>query len=159
MLPVIDSRHRFGKAWCINRKHWSVKLHDVSSWFNKKQTTKLQSCVACHFSLDGLFWISYWPPTITSDATWLSRGPQEGWSLSLQSLCGSSQWRWRPHSQPSWPHGGEEVINEVRYSSWWRWSSQQQSEALLPPLHATSPNSFTICAPSDPLPRAPLYVY
>lgn len=55
-----------------------------------------------------------------------------GWggSLSLHSSCGSAQWRWRPHSKLQWPHGGQEVINEVRYSSWWRWSSQQRKTAV-----------------------------
>lgn len=77
-----------------------------------------------------------WPPTITSAATWLSGGPNErqgdgggvgarGFLHGFTRLAVARKDSGVYVQKLQWPHGLEEVINEVRHFFWWRRSSQK----------------------------------
>lgn len=112
-----------------------------------------------------------WPPTITSAATWLSGGPNErqegrGWSGGSGFLHGFTRLAVARKDSGvyvqklQWPHGLEEVINEVRHFFWWRRSSQKYRKvvtSICPSPQTTSAKLFTICAPwPSPLASAQL---
>jgi len=63
-----------------DRRRRSVRVLNCMTFPPDLMKRRPQSRVACPFSLSGLLWMSRWPPTVTSAATWLRGGPaREAW--------------------------------------------------------------------------------
>lgn len=117
---------------------WSTQRHKIA-WhpphnFNRAQAAMPGSRIR-PLGLNSADFIGsfLWPPTITSAATWLSGGPNGGrggvgaWDFltGFTRLAVAQKDSGVYVQKLQWPHGPEEVINEVRHFFWWRRYSQK----------------------------------
>lgn len=151
MLPVtcvIDLWEHYVQAWGTNPKHRSVKLHDVPPWFNKRQAVLLESCVICHFCLWRL-------PSVTSKHYLNSHVAPKRPTREAGGRGGLYPFTHRVVAHAGGGFHAQIHRDLIEERKWLMRSGSPLGDAGLPrskgwqssPPRATSPDSFTICAP------------